>query len=108
MPSINAPMSSRRATSAATIRPRELHLQDGDCKDQQEQDQQEQEQQEQQEQDQADQSEEEQEPTESETEELTREQALQILKALDRDEEELKKSVQKRLKGGKPKSGKKW
>jgi hypothetical protein len=27
---------------------------------------------------------------------------------LDRDEEELKRSVQKRLRGGKPKSGKKW
>ena len=75
--------------------------------EQQEQEQQEQEQQEQ-EQDQTDQPEEQQEPTESDTEELTQEQALQILKALDRDEEELKKSVQKRLKGGKPKSGKKW
>ena len=41
-------------------------------------------------------------------EELTKEQQEQILKALDRDEEELKRSVQKRLKGGKPKSGKKW
>ena len=41
-------------------------------------------------------------------EELTKEQAMQILKALDRDEEELKRSVQKRLKGGRPKSGKKW
>jgi len=40
--------------------------------------------------------------------ELTREQAMQILKALDRDEEELKRSVQKRLRGGRPKSGKKW
>ncbi len=40
--------------------------------------------------------------------ELTKEQQAQILKALDRDEEELKRSVQKRLKGGKPKSGKKW
>jgi len=47
------------------------------------------------------------EPDESE-QELTREQAEQILKALDRDEEELKQSVQKRLKGGRPKSGKKW
>ena len=37
-----------------------------------------------------------------------KEQQEQILKALDRDEEELKRSVQKRLKGGKPKSGKKW
>jgi len=40
--------------------------------------------------------------------ELTKEQQTQILKALDRDEEELKRSVQKRLKGGKSKSGKKW
>jgi Ca-activated chloride channel family protein len=39
---------------------------------------------------------------------LTKEQQEQILKALDRDEEELKRSVQKRLKGGKAKSGKKW
>jgi len=44
-------------------------------------------------------------PTE---EELSREQAEKILKALDRDEQELKRSVQKRLKGGKPKSGKRW
>jgi Ca-activated chloride channel family protein len=82
--------------------------------DQQEQDQQEQQEQqekqeqEQQEQEPADQQEDQQEAPESETEELTQEQALQILKALDRDEEELKRSVQKRLKGGKPKSGKKW
>ncbi len=41
-------------------------------------------------------------------EEMTQEQALQLLKALDRDEEELKRSVQKRLRGGRPKSGKKW
>ena len=33
---------------------------------------------------------------------------MQILNALDRDEEELKRSVQQRLKGGKPKSGKRW
>jgi len=102
--------------------------QDQDQQDQQEQeqqDQQEQEQQDQQEQEQQDQqeqqeqqdqheqqesdpAEDQQEPTESEAEELTQEQALQILKALDRDEEELKRSVQKRLRGGKPKSGKKW
>jgi Ca-activated chloride channel family protein len=76
--------------------------------DQQEQQQQEQEQQEKQEQEPAEQPEDQQESPESESEELTQEQALQILKALDRDEEELKRSVQKRLKGGKPKSGKKW
>jgi len=40
--------------------------------------------------------------------EMTKEQALQLLQALDRDEEELKRSVQKRLQGGRPKSGKKW
>lgn len=39
---------------------------------------------------------------------MTREQAEQILKALDRDEEELKKSVQRRLRGGRPQSGKRW
>jgi len=85
--------------------------QDQQAQDQQKQDQQEQDQQEQEQQqgqEQSDQTENQEEPTESETEELTQEQALQILKALDRDEEELKRSVQKRLKGGKPKSGKKW
>ena len=81
--------------------------QDQEQQDQEQQDQEQQEQ-EQQEQEQQEQPEEQQEPTESDSEELTQEQALQILKALDRDEEELKKSVQKRLKGGKPKSGKKW
>lgn len=40
--------------------------------------------------------------------ELTREQAMQILNALDRDEQELRRSVQQRIKGGKPKSGKRW
>ncbi len=39
---------------------------------------------------------------------MDREHALQVLKALDRDEQELKRSVQKRLKGGKPRSGKRW
>jgi len=42
------------------------------------------------------------------SDEMTTEQALQLLQALDRDEEELKRSVQKRLQGGRPKSGKKW
>ncbi len=50
----------------------------------------------------------EQEESELDPEELTKEQQEQILNALDRDEEELKRSVQKRLKGGKPKSGKRW
>jgi Ca-activated chloride channel family protein len=73
--------------------------------DPQEQDPQEQDQQEQQEQDQQQQQEQESQPQDQE---LTKEQAMQILKALDRDEEELKRSVQKRLKGGRPKSGKRW
>ncbi|MFH1842261.1 MAG: VWA domain-containing protein, partial [bacterium] len=41
-------------------------------------------------------------------EEMSRERALSILRALDRDEEELKRSVEKRLRGGKSKSGKQW
>ena len=41
-------------------------------------------------------------------EELDKEQALQLLKALDRDEQELKRSVQRRLHGGPTKSGKRW
>jgi Ca-activated chloride channel family protein len=40
--------------------------------------------------------------------ELTDEQAAQILKALDRDEEELKRSLQKRVQGGRTRSGKRW
>ncbi len=44
----------------------------------------------------------------SSSEGLDKEHALQILKAMDRDEQELKRSVQKRLKGGKPRSGKRW
>ena len=40
--------------------------------------------------------------------ELTDEQAAQILKALDRDEEELKRSLQKRVQGKRPRSGKRW
>ena len=87
----------------------EKDQQDQEQKDQEQQEQKDQEKQEQQEQqEQSDQPENQQEPTEPDPEELTQEQALQILKALDRDEEELKRSVQKRLKGGKPKSGKKW
>ncbi|MCP4292893.1 MAG: VWA domain-containing protein [bacterium] len=51
----------------------------------------------------------EQKESEGETpDQMSEEQALQVLKALDRDEEELKRSVQKRLRGGRPKSGKKW
>ena len=75
--------------------------------DQQQQDQQEQQEQ-QEEQQQQEQDDEEQPPPPEGEEELTQEQAMQILQALDRDEEELKRSVQKRLKGGRPKSGKRW
>ena len=84
--------------------------QDEQQEDQQQEDQQkEDQQQEQQEQQQQDQQQEQQEKQQQPKEdELTKEQAMQILKALDRDEEELKRSVQKRLKGGRPKSGKKW
>jgi hypothetical protein len=39
---------------------------------------------------------------------LTDDQAAQILKALDRDEEELKRSLQKRVQGKRPRSGKRW
>ncbi|MFO7653807.1 MAG: VWA domain-containing protein [Candidatus Krumholzibacteriia bacterium] len=41
-------------------------------------------------------------------EELTEEQARQLLRALDRDEQELKRAVQRRLKGTPTKSGKRW
>jgi Ca-activated chloride channel family protein len=88
--------------------------------EQQDQEQQDQEQQDQEQQDQEQEQDQEQpqeqdqpgeagnEPETTDTQELTHEQALQILQALDRDEEELKRSVQKRLKGGRPRSGKKW
>jgi len=82
--------------------------QDQEQQDQEQQDQEKQQGQDQPEQEQSEQPEDQQEPAEPDPDELTQEQALQILKALDRDEEELKRSVQKRLKGGKPKSGKKW
>ena len=82
---------------------------------QQQQDQQEQPEQEQEQEQQSEpqeqpgeQEQEEQDQGEPEEQELTPEQAMQLLQALDRDEEELKKSVQKRLRGGRPKSGKKW
>lgn len=55
------------------------------------------------------------EPTETDKQEpardpdqMTQDEALQLLRALDHDEEELKRSVQKRLQGGKAKSGKRW
>jgi Ca-activated chloride channel homolog len=76
--------------------------------DQEEKDKQQQEPQQNQEQQEQQQQEQEQNQPQEESEEMPKEQALQLLKALDRDEEELKRSVQKRLKGGRPKSGKKW
>ncbi|MFH2053836.1 MAG: VWA domain-containing protein [bacterium] len=95
--------------------------QDQQQQEQQEQQQQEQQEQQQQEQQQEEQQQEEQQQQESppqdqdseqeqeaDPEQLTKDQAMQILNALDRDEEELKRSVQQRLKGGKPKSGKRW
>ena len=88
--------------------------QNQDQQDQQKQDEQENQEQQQQEQQQdqpqenPEQQEEQEQQPQPQEQELTREQAEQILKALDRDEEELKRSVQKRLKGGRPKSGKRW
>lgn len=84
--------------------------QDQEQQDQEQQDQEEQEQDQQENEDQQ-QSEDQKQSDQSETEnpdEMTKEQALQLLQALDKDEEELKRSVQKRLQGGRPKSGKKW
>jgi len=91
----------------------EQEQQDQENQEEQEQeDQEENKDQENQDSDQQDEQQEEQEQQQQESEEnsdeMTQEQALQLLKALDRDEEELKKSVQKRLRGGRPKSGKKW
>ena len=90
----------------------EQEQQDQENQDQENQDQENQEDQDQQQQDQQQQEEQQQQQEEQQSQpqdqELTQDQALQILKALDRDEEELKRSVQKRLKGGKPRSGKKW
>ncbi len=81
-------------------------------KDQEQQDKQPEDQQEQDQQEQGEQPEPEPEQEQGEepppAEEMTREQAEQLLKALDRDEEELKKSVQQRLRGGRATSGKKW
>jgi Ca-activated chloride channel family protein len=41
-------------------------------------------------------------------EEMSRERALNLLRALDRDEEQMRRSVQKRLRGTGAKSGKRW
>jgi Ca-activated chloride channel family protein len=82
--------------------------------DQQEQDEQQDQDQQQQEQDQQDEQEkEEQQQEQSEQEqpdeqEMSRQRAEEILKSLDRDEEELKRSIPKRLQGTQPRSGRKW
>ncbi|MBK6898278.1 MAG: VWA domain-containing protein [bacterium] len=82
---------------------------------QQQQQQEQQEQQEQQQQQEQDQPEQSQEPQqaqpqtgEPDQEQLSRERALSILKGLDRDEEELRRAVQKRLQGEGNRSGKRW
>ena len=43
-----------------------------------------------------------------EAEQMSREQALQLLRALDHDEQQLKRSVQQRLQEPRNKSGKRW
>jgi len=48
------------------------------------------------------------ESAQEDAEEISQERALSILKALDRDEEELRRSLQKRLKGREAASGKRW
>ena len=94
--------------------------QDQDKQDQDKQDQDKQDQEERQNQQQQQQQQEQQEQQEQQQEqkpageqgapppELTDEQAAQILKALDRDEEELKRSLQQRVQGVRPRSGKRW
>ncbi len=93
--------------------------QQGQQKDQQQQQQQQQEQQQQssQEQQKQQQQQQQQQPRDqqpsaeqpkSSPEEMSREEALGILRALDRDELELRRSVQKRLHGGPNRSGKTW
>lgn len=84
------------------------HQQEQQAQEEQEHEQQEQEQQQQDQPSDQQQTGQDVQPDESGDQELTREQAMQILKALDRDEEELRRSVQQRIKGGKPKSGKRW
>ena len=87
--------------------------QDQENQENQENQEQEEQQDEQDQQDQQDQPQDEQdqpEPSEEQPtpEELDMEQALQLLKALDRDEQELKRSVENRLRGGGSQSGKRW
>ncbi len=48
------------------------------------------------------------EPSEQEAEEMSRQRAESILRGLDKDEEELRRSVRQRLKGVKPRSGRRW
>ena len=48
------------------------------------------------------------EPDDAAAEQLSREQALQLLRALDHDEQQLKRSVQQRLQEPSNKSGKRW
>jgi len=86
----------------------EQQQQDQEEQQDSEQEQQEEQQQENQEQQQSEDQEQQDQDDAENPEEMTTEQALQLLQALDRDEEELKRSVQKRLQGGRPKSGKKW
>ncbi|HPF35961.1 MAG TPA: VWA domain-containing protein [Candidatus Krumholzibacteria bacterium] len=80
--------------------------------DQQQQDQQEQGNDEPQPQDQQDQSQEQPEPKPGEQEvtpeSMSKERAESILKGMDREEEELKRSLKQRLKGAKPRSGRRW
>ncbi len=75
--------------------------------DDRQQDQDQQEQGEQQDQDQ-DQQQEPSEPEQPDQQEMSRQRAEEILKSLDRDEEELKRSIPKRLQGTRPRSGRKW
>lgn len=78
--------------------------QQDDPQDQHEQ----QEQQEQQEDPGQDQQQQQQPDADPTAEDLDLERALQMLRALDRDEQELKRSVEKRLQGGQNRSGKRW
>jgi Ca-activated chloride channel family protein len=89
----------------------EQQKQEQQKQEQQKQEQQQQPQPDEQQQDKPEQQEQQQQPPRPEgtpPPELTDEQAAQILKALDRDEEELKRSLQKRVQGGRPRSGKRW
>jgi len=92
--------------------------QDGDQQDQQQDEGSEQEEQEDQEQQQSESEEESEddaeqpppppEASEQSAESMSRQRAESILRGLDKDEEELRRSVRQRLKGAKPRSGKRW